>query len=345
MRPGVIGFFITCDGGREQQASHEALDVIDSFFEDLINGKGSSTGVATIPEKPVNKKIKFSYSESSDSEGDDDNDNESEEENKSERPVKEDEDKESEEIPNDKSSDEGKKDDQSQEVLSEQTDHKEVDKQQVDDESKVIEEPPAKKQCGDAKKLETGNHALDRTEKSVDQLIEAELRELTDKGKRRFARLDTGCNGVVFILMRKREGDPGPREIVQHMMEEAAKTKKHMSRFLLRVLPVEVSCYASPEEISRAMKPLTDHYFPVDSETPVKFAVQYDARANSGIERMKIIDAVAKSVPGPHKVDLKNPEKTIVVQIIKTVCLIGVVEKYKELAKYNVRQLTSPRQP
>lgn len=43
----------------------------------------------------------------------------------------------------------------------------------------------------------------------------------------------------------------------------------------------------------------------------------YDARANSGIDRMKIIDAVAKSVPGPHKVDLKNPQKTIVVEIVK----------------------------
>ena len=49
----------------------------------------------------------------------------------------------------------------------------------------------------------------------------------------------------------------------------------------------------------------------------VQFAVMYEARANSGIDRMKIIDAVAKSVPGPHKVDLKNPEKTIVVEIVK----------------------------
>lgn len=32
---------------------------------------------------------------------------------------------------------------------------------------------------------------------------------------------------------------------------------------------------------------------------------------------MEIIDAVAKSVPGPHKVDLKNPDKTIVVEIAK----------------------------
>uniref|UniRef100_A0A2P2PEE1 Uncharacterized protein n=1 Tax=Rhizophora mucronata TaxID=61149 RepID=A0A2P2PEE1_RHIMU len=30
--------------------------------------------------------------------------------------------------------------------------------------------------------------------------------------------------------------------------------------------------------------------------------------------------------------------------LFQTLCLIGVVEKYKELAKYNLRQLTSPKQ-
>lgn len=41
LKPGIQGFFITCDGGREHQATHEAIDVIDnvcfffhpSFFE------------------------------------------------------------------------------------------------------------------------------------------------------------------------------------------------------------------------------------------------------------------------------------------------------------------------
>lgn len=30
LHPGVQGFFITCDGGKERQASHEAINVIDS---------------------------------------------------------------------------------------------------------------------------------------------------------------------------------------------------------------------------------------------------------------------------------------------------------------------------
>uniref|UniRef100_A0A0A9DYY4 THUMP domain-containing protein n=1 Tax=Arundo donax TaxID=35708 RepID=A0A0A9DYY4_ARUDO len=72
-----------------------------------------------------------------------------------------------------------------------------------------------------------------------------------------------------------------------------------------------------------------------------QFAVLYEARSNTGIDRMKIINAVAKCVPQAHKVDLKNPDKTIIVQIAKTICLIGVVKRYKELAKFNLRQLTS----
>jgi tRNA acetyltransferase TAN1 len=49
----------------------------------------------------------------------------------------------------------------------------------------------------------------------------------------------------------------------------------------------------------------------------MQFAVMFGARANSGLDRMKIINAVAKSVPGPHKVDLNNPDKTIIVEVVK----------------------------
>lgn len=83
---------------------------------------------------------------------------------------------------------------------------------------------------------------------------------------------------------------------------------------------------------------------------------------------MTIINAVAKLVPEPHTVDLSNPDKTIIVEVAKvslfkiliyllkiafleilsccsclqTVCSIGVAKRYKELLKYNLRQLTSP---
>lgn len=45
-------------------------------------------------------------------------------------------------------------------------------------------------------------------------------------------KLDPGCNGIVFIQMKRKDGDPSPKEIAQHAMTSAAATKKHMSRFL-----------------------------------------------------------------------------------------------------------------
>jgi tRNA acetyltransferase TAN1 len=41
-------------------------------------------------------------------------------------------------------------------------------------------------------------------------------------------------------------------------------------RFILRVLPIEVACYASEDEISRAIAPVVEKYFPVDTQDPQK---------------------------------------------------------------------------
>ncbi|KAK9273444.1 hypothetical protein L1049_018254 [Liquidambar formosana] len=337
LRPGIQGFFITCDGGRERQASREAIDVIDSFYEELVHGSDSGIKLAVFPNKPLNKKTKFSYSDSSSS--DDDDDEEEEEKEEEEEEDKSDtckDDAANHENPASEKSDPHNYTSCNENQTKGETDDNKDSGKNHEIQANEVEEPPAKKQC-----LETD--ASKREEKSIDKLIEEELKELGDRNKRRFVNLDSGCNGVVIVQMQKRDGDPRPKDIAQHMMTSAASTRKHMSRFILRLLPVEVTCYASEEEISKAIKPLVTQYFPVETQSPQKFAVLYEARANSGIDRMKIINSVAKSVPGPHKVDLNNPDKTIVVQIVKTVCLIGIVEKYKELAKYNLRQLTSPK--
>ncbi|XP_023744786.1 uncharacterized protein LOC111892944 [Lactuca sativa] len=326
LRPGVQGFFITCDGGRERQASQEAVQVIESFYEELLEGKDSDVKhkVSGSQNKPTNKKIKFTYSDSEDDNNNDDENNEKVDKDSL--------------VSNEKNHENSISVKEVENETNEKVD--EDDKNGVeDDETEKQQEKKQRVETSDLKCEEVVKRKVE--EKSVDRLIEDELEELKDKSKRRFNYLDSGCNGVVFVQMRKRDEDPSPKEIAQRMITTAAETKKHMARFILRILPIEVSCYASEEEISRAIKPLIAQYFPKETETPYKFAVLCEARANSGFEKMKIIDAVAKSVPEPHKVDLTNPERTIVVQIAKTVCCIGVVEKYKELAKYNLRQLTS----
>nr|GME04312.1 THUMP domain-containing protein 1 homolog [Ipomoea batatas] len=372
LRPGVQGFYITCDGGRERQASHEAVNVIDSFYEELVHGTQTKEDDTKPVKQSLNKKIVFNYSDSSSS--DEEAEEESEDnanggdqkdanhtqtsEDKKEKAAsdgsvknndgKDDTEKAGDDgsgCPTNGTSASEKEDNVScQQQVQGKIQGKEEQTESLENQKDEVVEPPAKKQCLETvKPAPTATTSNKKEEKSVDRLIEAELAELGDKSKRRFSYLDSGCNGVIFIQMRVRDGDPSPKDIVQHMVSSLASTKKHVSRFMLRILPIEATCYASDEEIGRTIKPLIEKYFPSETESPLKFAVLYEARANTGIDRSKIIDTVAKSVPQPHKVDLSNPELHIVVQIVKTVCLLGVVGKYKEWAKYNVRQLTSSK--
>ena len=41
----------------------------------------------------------------------------------------------------------------------------------------------------------------------------------------------------------------------------------------------------------------------------------------------------------PYKVDLKKPEKTLIVQLIKSVAAVSVVSNYWQLQKFNIREL------
>jgi hypothetical protein len=46
-------------------------------------------------------------------------------------------------------------------------------------------------------------------------------------------------------------------------------------------------------------------------------------------------------VQPPHKVDLTNAEKTILVQLLKSNAALSVVSNYKQLSKFNVRELST----
>ncbi|AQK58349.1 THUMP domain-containing protein [Zea mays] len=341
---GVKVVVAQCDG----TAVHYAL-----FYEDLVDGKGSDEKPKNIPDKPLNKKIKFEDSDSSD---DEDEDNSGEEaDNGNVNDVEKGETAPSEkqqevlDTSNTASKDNTALSEKKEEVLdtsdtvSKDNEEQAVTADEPREKKQRVEDPPVFEQAVQKETADEPKESTDKpkesSEKNIDDLIDEDLKEIGDRKKRLFASLETGCNGCIFIQMHKRAGDPGPVEIVQNMMSSAALTRKHMSRFILRVLPVEVACYASEEEITKAISPLIEKYFPKECSSGHKascllhcfliflvflllgrnvlFAVLYEARSNTGIDRMKIINAAAKSVPQPHKVDLKNPDKTIVVQIAK----------------------------
>lgn len=55
-------------------------------------------------------------------------------------------------------------------------------------------------------------------------------------------------------------------------------------------------------------------------------------------EVIKELAGIVGSLNSENKVDLTNPQYTVVVEIIKAVCCLSVVKDYTLLRKYNLRK-------
>lgn len=69
-----------------------------------------------------------------------------------------------------------------------------------------------------------------------------------------------------------------------------------------------------------------------------------ERRACSSLDHMEVVNAFAKAVPPPHKVNLSKPDATVLVQLIRNVCAVAVAPRFKALGKYNVRVAAEPEE-
>ncbi|XP_025967853.2 THUMP domain-containing protein 1 [Dromaius novaehollandiae] len=167
--------------------------------------------------------------------------------------------------------------------------------------------------------------------KEVDQ-----IRASTEQKLRRFQSVESGANNVVFIRTRGIE----PENLVHHILKDMHTTKKKKTRVILRMLPISGTCKAFMED----MKKYTETFFEPWFKAPNKgtFQIVYKARNNSHMSREEVIKELAGivgSLNPENKVDLNNPQYTIVVEIIKNVCCLSVVRDYVLFRKYNLQEV------
>jgi len=166
------------------------------FYKDLVDGKGSDEKPKNIPDKPLNKKIKYEDSDSSD---DEDEDHSGEE---ADNGIGNDVEK-GETAPSEKqqevldTSDTASKDnttpsENQQEVLDTSTASKDNEEQAVTaDEPKEkkqrVEDPPVSKQTVQKETADELKESTDKpkesSEKNIDDLIDEDLKEIGDRKK------------------------------------------------------------------------------------------------------------------------------------------------------------------
>ncbi|XP_046660332.1 THUMP domain-containing protein 1 homolog [Homalodisca vitripennis] len=154
----------------------------------------------------------------------------------------------------------------------------------------------------------------------------------------RFTSIDTGIKNNIFIKTTVED----PVKLAMAVLNDVAVTKTQKGRFLLRIIPVEVTCKASLEDIKTAADALFDKHFRCE---PTTFAIVVNKRYNDSLLRDEVIHSLALLVTDKnqdHKANLKEAKKTVLLEIMKGVCCLSVLEDYKRLRHYNLAELAKP---
>ncbi|KAI9264590.1 hypothetical protein EDC94DRAFT_517172 [Helicostylum pulchrum] len=154
------------------------------------------------------------------------------------------------------------------------------------------------------------------------------------KGRKRFANITTGTDCVVFI----RTTPPvEPVKLVHHMLTDLNKTQLKTTRYISRYLPVEKTCQAHIEDIENSAKQIFGpHFSQKNSEGELisrRFAVACRVRNCTKLARLDVINALAATVGPGHKVDLNEPELTIIAEVCQVSDLIGKKKRKRDIKR------------
>lgn len=160
--------------------------------------------------------------------------------------------------------------------------------------------------------------------------------------KSRFQVVDTQTTNCVFIDAKIED----PLSLGVKIVRDIASTKVAKTRFLLRLLPVEIVCRANLTDMLSSAERLFDKHFL--GPEPKSYAIMFNRRYNNDIKRDEVIKEFAEIIQAKnhkHKVDLKTADVSVIVEVMKGFCCLSVVPEYLALKKYNLVELCANTNP
>lgn len=176
-------------------------------------------------------------------------------------------------------------------------------------------------------------------EEDISTLLQKEINTINAnkrENRYRFQQVETNVANCVFIKTTM----TNPNELGVRIVRDIAETKARKTRLLLRFWPVDAVCRANINDIKNAAGQLFDKVF-LNAE-PTTYSIAFNRRHSSSVDRMDVIQELAKLVDfknSAHKVDLKTPKITVVVEVIKGLCCISMLPDYFKMKKYNLHEL------
>ncbi|XP_071796455.1 THUMP domain-containing protein 1-like [Asterias amurensis] len=198
---------------------------------------------------------------------------------------------------------------------------------------------PEKMDAGDVECSDNeSNSDPDDIEASLKKEV-AQIKQKRAQKQTRFEAVNSGAKNVVFMRTKTL---PNPTELVHHLLTDIATTQTSKSTHIIRMLPVNLTCRATTEDISKHVPEFVHPYFHAEGVEPTTFAVKIKIRNNNAVQRDEVIKLIAGIVMGKeieHKVHLDDPELAVIVEIIRNVCCLSVVKDFNKLKRYNLHEV------
>ncbi|XP_023345775.1 THUMP domain-containing protein 1 [Eurytemora carolleeae] len=172
----------------------------------------------------------------------------------------------------------------------------------------------------------------------IEAAFEKEKENLVKKRKeeKRFQMVESGANNCIFIKTTLQN----PTELVNKLVEEIHETKANKARYILRLIPVLGTCKAYEKNMIELGQSVLKE--PFAGATSPTFAIIFKTRNNNQVTRDDTIQTFAKVVRDLNpaaKVEFKDPDICIIIEIIRNVCCVGVVRNFYKYKKYNLVEI------
>ncbi|KAI0799294.1 hypothetical protein GGR55DRAFT_669659 [Xylaria sp. FL0064] len=188
----------------------------------------------------------------------------------------------------------------------------------------------------------------------IEAAIEKEIASMKSAKKPDDAPFELLKMSVDCVLFVRTRAPVDPLVLVHDICKDAAAAKDRSlwrSRFINKLTPIALTGKATEkgvEDVARQV--LSGHFQLAEGETAeddggngaCSYAIRPTIRAHTTLKRTEVIDKVANMISKRHKVDLKNPDKVIIIEIFQTICGMSVVgQDWETLKRYNIHELYS----
>ncbi|CAG5149011.1 uncharacterized protein ALTATR162_LOCUS2283 [Alternaria atra] len=167
----------------------------------------------------------------------------------------------------------------------------------------------------------------------------ADIRKPTTKPLFTSLKLDTQC------LMFFRTRSPiEPVSFVHKICQDISNGAQPKNlRYVKRLTPITATDKATPQGLEAVAREVLAPHFHGADQAGKKFAIRPSIRNNKEFLRDGVINTIAAVVGPGHKVDLKNYDLLILVEIYKNVLGMSVVgPDFEKLKRFNIEELRQP---